>query len=300
MSFAAKAVLKPLSMATNGCLISGPSLFTSEKASDSRFSLTPTLKPIKLRLSCSSFSSISNPLVSFKSREPVLKVYVITAQQEGSNQAFLEEEGQGFKADFDWETPANEESHESLELSEEAKVYVGNFPYDVDGEKLAQLFGQAGIVEIAEVIYNRETDQSRGFGFVTMSTVEEAEKAVEMFHRYEFNGRFLSVSKATPIGSRPERSPRRSERIYKIYAGNLPWSVDDSRLQQVFLEHGKVINARVVCDRETGRSRGFGFVTMSSESEMNDAIANLDGQSLDGRVIKVNVAEEKPRPSSSF
>ncbi|XP_075519566.1 28 kDa ribonucleoprotein, chloroplastic-like [Primulina tabacum] len=288
-------------MATNGCLISSPADFTSKKASDSRFSLTPTLKPIKLRLSCSYFSSISSPLkASFNRKEPILKVYVITAQQEENNPVFLEEEGQGFKEDSNWEAPANEESYGSVQLSEEAKVYVGNFPYDVDGEKLAQLFGQAGVVEIAEVIYNRETDQSRGFGFVTMSTVKEAEKAVEMFHRYDFNGRLLSVSKATPIGSHPERSPRRFEDNYKIYVGNLPWSVDDSRLKQVFIEHGKVINARVVCDRETGRSRGFGFVTMLSESEMNDAIANLDGRSLDGRAIKVNVADERPRRSSSF
>lgn len=54
--------------------------------------------------------------------------------------------------------------------------------------------------------------------------------------------------------------------------------MDDERLEQVFSEHGKVVSARVVSDRETGRSRGFGFVTMSSESEMNDAIANLDGE----------------------
>lgn len=182
------------------------------------------------------------------------------------------------------------------EPPEEAKLYVGNLPFDVDSEKLAQLFNQAGIVEIAEVIYNRETDQSRGFGFVTMSTVEEAEKAVELFHRYDFDGRFLTVNKAAPRGSKPER--RVDEASYRIYVGNLPWQVDDARLEQVFSEHGKVVNARVVYDRESGRSRGFGFVTMSSETELNDAIAALDGQSLDGRAIRVNVAEQRPRRNS--
>ncbi|KAM6549703.1 hypothetical protein CsatB_021379 [Cannabis sativa] len=180
---------------------------------------------------------------------------------------------------------------------EEAKLYVGNLPFDVDSEKLADLFNQAGIVEIAEVIYNRETDQSRGFGFVTMSTVEEAEKAVEQFHQYDLSGRLLTVNKAAPRGTRPERT-RVNESSFRIYVGNLPWQVDDVRLEQVFSEHGKVVNARVVYDRETGRSRGFGFVTMSTEIEVNDAIAALDGQSLDGRSIRVNVAEQRPRRTS--
>ncbi|KAG9131862.1 hypothetical protein Leryth_026654 [Lithospermum erythrorhizon] len=70
------------------------------------------------------------------------------------------------------------------QVSEDAKLFVGNLPFDVDSEKLAHLFEQAGIVEIAEVIYNRATDQSRGFGFVTMSAVEEADKAVDMLNRY--------------------------------------------------------------------------------------------------------------------
>lgn len=97
-----------------------------------------------------------------------------------------------------------------------------------------------------------------------------------MFFSQDFDGRFLTVNKAAPRGSKPER--RVDEASYRIYVGNLPWQVDDARLEQVFSEHGKVVNARVVYDRESGRSRGFGFVTMSSETELNDAIAALDGQ----------------------
>ena len=181
------------------------------------------------------------------------------------------------------------------EPPEEAKLFVGNLAYDVDSQALAMLFEQAGTVEIAEVIYNRETDQSRGFGFVTMSTVEEAETAVEKFNRYDLNGRLLTVNKAAPRGSRPERQPRVYEPAFRVYVGNLPWDVDNGRLEQVFSEHGKVVEARVVYDRETGRSRGFGFVTMSNETELNDAIAALDGQNMEGRAIRVNVAEERPR-----
>lgn len=94
----------------------------------------------------------------------------------------------------------------------------------------------------------------------------------------DLNGRLLTVNKASPRGTKPERPPRVSEPGYRIYVGNLPWDVDNPRLEQVFSEHGKVVDARVVYDRETGRSRGFGFVTMSTETELNDAIAALDGQ----------------------
>ncbi|KAJ7956137.1 28 kDa ribonucleoprotein, chloroplastic-like [Quillaja saponaria] len=191
-----------------------------------------------------------------------------------------------------------EDQVEYVEPPEDAKLFVGNLPYDVDSQKLATLFEQAGTVEIAEVIYNRDTDQSRGFAFVTMSTVEEAEAALEKFNRYDLNGRLLTVNKASPRGTRAERPPRVFEPAFRIYVGNLPWDVDNGRLEQIFSEHGKVVNARVVYDRETGRSRGFGFVTMADETEMSDAIAALDGQSLDGRAIRVNAAEERPRRSS--
>ncbi|CAM0953215.1 unnamed protein product [Alopecurus aequalis] len=200
------------------------------------------------------------------------------------------------------EEPAEEVVEEEAEVEvgayveppEEAKVYVGNLPYDIDSERLAQLFEQAGVVEVSEVIYNRETDQSRGFGFVTMSTVEEAEKAVEMFHRYDVGGRLLTVNKAAPRGARVERPARDFGSSFRIYVGNLPWQVDDSTLVQLFSEHGKVVDARVVYDRDTGRSRGFGFVTMASKEELDDAIAALDGHSLEGRALRVNVAEERP------
>ncbi|KAG0542836.1 hypothetical protein BDA96_02G138200 [Sorghum bicolor] len=219
--------------------------------------------------------------------------------EQEEEEAFATEEDEGAEDDAVEASAAveDEEVGEYVEPPEEAKVYVGNLPYDVDSERLAQLFEQAGVVEVAEVIYNRETDRSRGFGFVTMSTVEEADKAVEMLHRYDVNGRLLTVNKAAPRGSRVDRPPRQSGPSLRIYVGNLPWQVDDSKLVQMFSEHGKVVDARVVYDRETGRSRGFGFVTMATQDELDDAIAALDGQSLDGRALRVNVAEERPRRS---
>lgn len=79
----------------------------------------------------------------------------------------------------------------------------------------------------------------------------------------------------------------------KLYVGNLSFDTSSQDLETVFAEAGTVQSASVVEDRETGRSRGFGFVEMSSKEEAQAAIASFDGKDLDGRSIKVN--EAKPR-----
>lgn len=82
----------------------------------------------------------------------------------------------------------------------------------------------------------------------------------------------------------------------KLYVGNLPYTFDDQSLQSEFSQFGQVESARVITDRETGRSKGFGFVEMSSEDEANNAIDKLNGQSVGGRNITVSIAKpQAPR-----
>ncbi len=83
----------------------------------------------------------------------------------------------------------------------------------------------------------------------------------------------------------------------KLYVGGLPYSVTDDRLQEIFLPHGTVESARVITDRMTGRSRGFGFVEMSSQAEAEEATKNLNGTDLEGRSLTVN--EAKPQQERS-
>jgi len=79
----------------------------------------------------------------------------------------------------------------------------------------------------------------------------------------------------------------------KIYVGNLPWRATDAQLSQLFGSHGEVTDAKIVTDRETGRSRGFGFVTMTSDDAAQAAIRALNGYSLEGRSLVVNEAREQ-------
>ena len=84
----------------------------------------------------------------------------------------------------------------------------------------------------------------------------------------------------------------------KLYVGNLPYTTSSSDLEQLFSQHGTVQSAEVISDRETGRSKGFGFVQMGSDEEAQAAIAALNGTAQDGRNLTVNEAkprEERPR-----
>ncbi len=83
-----------------------------------------------------------------------------------------------------------------------------------------------------------------------------------------------------------------------IYVSNLSFQVGDEDLKGFFAAHGEVTSAKVITDRETNRSRGFGFVEMSNDTEAETAIKNLNGSVVDGRSISVNVA--RPKEKSGF
>jgi len=79
-----------------------------------------------------------------------------------------------------------------------------------------------------------------------------------------------------------------------IYAGNLPYSTTDDELRDLFAPFGEVTSAKIIMDRETGRSKGFGFVTMSDDNAANTAIEQLNGQEVEGRALRVNFSTTGP------
>ncbi|KAL3825905.1 hypothetical protein ACJIZ3_021934 [Penstemon smallii] len=267
-----------------------------------------------------------------------------------------------FSSDLE-ETLDFSETEEEQSFSPDLKLFVGNLPFNVDSAALAGLFEQVGTVEMVEVIYDKETGRSRGFGFVTMSTQEEVEAAEQQYNGYELQGRAIRVNSgpAPPKsdsfrgqrdnssfrgqrdnsssfrgsrdnssfrgsrdmssfrgsrdddfrgsrdsssfrGSRDSSSFRGSrgegsfDNTNRVYVGNLSWGVDNLALETLFSEQGRVKEAKVVYDRDSGRSRGFGFVTFGSPQEVSKAVEKLDGTDLDGRSIRVSPAEERQRP----
>jgi len=82
----------------------------------------------------------------------------------------------------------------------------------------------------------------------------------------------------------------------KLFVGSLSWGTDDETLREAFAVHGEIVEAVVITDRDTGRSRGFGFVTFEDDEAADKAMAALNGTELDGRTIRVDVAQAKERP----
>src|SRR5215813_14222757 len=109
------------------------------------------------------------------------------------------------------------------------------------------------------------------------------------------------TSRGAKVVSSPHTPPTRRSGFFmesekmgkKVYVGNLGYTVTDSDLEQMFAAHGTVQSAQVIMDRDSGRSKGFGFVEMGSDQEAQAAIAALSGKEVDGRTLTVNEARPK-------
>ncbi|KAK4787448.1 hypothetical protein SAY86_011281 [Trapa natans] len=167
------------------------------------------------------------------------------------------------------------------------KLYFGNLPYNVDSAQLAGIIQPYASPELVEVLYDRESGRSRGFAFVTMSSVEDCNSVIENLDASEYLGRTLRVN----FSDKPKpKEPLYPETEHKLFVGNLSWSVTSETLTQAFQEYGNVVGARVLFDGETGQSRGYGFVSYETKSEMETALEALDGV----------VSSTPPLPVSSF
>lgn len=183
------------------------------------------------------------------------------------------------------------------------RLFVGNLPYTYTSEELAQVFSEAGRVDDAQIIYDKVTNRSRGFAFVTMATAEEAAKAIQMFDGALLGGRTARVNyPEVPRGGERRTvtmsGRRRDDGTYKIYAGNLGWGVRADTLRNVFEGRAGLLDARVIFERGTGRSRGFGFVSFSTAEDAQAALESLDGVELEGRPLRLSLAEQNPPPGS--
>eukprot|EP00568_Trieres_chinensis_P007501 CAMPEP_0183291110 /NCGR_PEP_ID=MMETSP0160_2-20130417/644_1 /TAXON_ID=2839 ORGANISM="Odontella Sinensis, Strain Grunow 1884" /NCGR_SAMPLE_ID=MMETSP0160_2 /ASSEMBLY_ACC=CAM_ASM_000250 /LENGTH=230 /DNA_ID=CAMNT_0025451865 /DNA_START=52 /DNA_END=740 /DNA_ORIENTATION=+ len=180
---------------------------------------------------------------------------------------------------------------------EEIKLYIGNLSYTTDESKLRSEFERHGAVTDVFLPTDRDSGRPRGFGFVTYATRADAEEAIRKMDQTEMDGRTIRVNESRPRGEGGGggggggfNSSGASE--VKLYVGGLSYDTNEDGLRGLFEMHGSVTDCFIPTDRETGRPRGFAFVTMSA-ADAEKAQSACDGYELDGRVIRVN--ESRPR-----
>lgn len=250
--------------------------------------------PSANRLTSSSSSLISHsyfaqelfPTAQQKWR--VLKVSAAVAQEREEAAATSQVEESLVEEEEEKKEEEEAETEAEVESAVNTKLYFGNLPYNVDSAQLAGIIQDYGSPELIEVLYDRETGKSRGFAFVTMSTIEDCNAVIENLDGSDYLGRTLRVN----FSDKPRpREPLYPETEYKLFVGNLSWSVTTESLTQAFQEYGNIVGARVLYDGETGRSRGYGFVSYSTKPEMEAALQSLNGVELEGRAIRVSLAQ---------
>ncbi|KAL2330869.1 hypothetical protein Fmac_018450 [Flemingia macrophylla] len=162
------------------------------------------------------------------------------------------------------------------------KLYVGNIPRTVTNDELAKIVQEHGAVEKAEVMYDKYSGRSRRFAFVTMKTVEDANVVIEKLNGTEIGGREIKVNiteKPMSTPDLPSLQAEESEFIdspHKVYVGNLARTVTTDTLKTFFSEKGKVLSAKVSRVPGTSKSSGYGFVSFSSEEDVDAAISSFN------------------------
>mmetsp|Transcript_516 Transcript_516/g.582 ORF Transcript_516/g.582 Transcript_516/m.582 type:complete len:287 (+) Transcript_516:101-961(+) len=189
------------------------------------------------------------------------------------------------------EQPRPEYNRQPRPAEPSKKLYVANLAWSITEADLRPLFEPFGPVDSVELLMN-DNGQSRGMGYVIYENTNDAMTAVEEMNQHVLEERPMRVQyhqarhKRSTYEKRPSQTPH-----HRLYVGNMPWAFDEYDMRDMFSQYGSVVDAKVMTDRETGRSRGFGFVTFSEDEDVDSLIAQLNGALCDGRSIVVNRAE---------
>ncbi|KAK6928669.1 RNA recognition motif domain [Dillenia turbinata] len=176
------------------------------------------------------------------------------------------------------------------------RLYVGNIPRTVDNTELRKIVGEHGEVEKAEVMYDKYSGRSRRFAFVTMKTIEDANAAIVNLNGKQIGGQEIKVNitekplQPVDFSAFQAEDSQFIDSPHKVYVGNLPKTVTSKSLSKFFSEKGKVLSAKVSRVPGSSKSNGFGFVTFSSDEDVEAAISSFNNTFLEGQRIRVNKA----------
>ncbi|KAG8066761.1 hypothetical protein GUJ93_ZPchr0004g39669 [Zizania palustris] len=187
-----------------------------------------------------------------------------------------------------------------------ANLYVGSVPSSVTSDQLIELFRPFGQVVQARIF------QSRGYGMVRYNNPSSAAAAIDHMDGYQIGGSMLAVrvaglpaesSSATITNTPAQRMPSNEQRqidMTNLYVTHLPCYVTTQRLIELFLPCGQITQAKVVVDKYTGVSKGFGFVRFADPYSAAVALTHMNGYPLEGHVLEVRIAGVHPDAMSSY
>lgn len=176
------------------------------------------------------------------------------------------------------------------------RLYVGNIPRTLKNDELRKIVEEHGVVDKVEVMYDKYSGRSRRFAFVTMKTVEDANVAIGKLNGTEIGGREIKVNVTEKPLSTIDFSLLQAEETpfvdspHKVYVGNLAKTVTSEILKSFFADKGNVLSAKVSRVPGTSKSSGFGFVSFSSEEDVDAAVSSFNNTPFEGQKIRVNKA----------
>eukprot|EP01083_Nonionella_stella_P011654 33093_1 len=174
-----------------------------------------------------------------------------------------------------------------LATKEKRKVFVGALSFNTTEAGLRSKFSPYGEIETIQLMKDRASGRSRGFGFITFKSQEMAKLALDA-KPHELDGRTLQVSIA-----QPRDMPHGDERsVPKLYIGGLSYTTTNDGFRAFFEEFGELSDTVVMRDKASGKSRGFGFATYTTHDETENALAAC-GTELDGRPLDIKLAVPK-------
>ena len=180
----------------------------------------------------------------------------------------------------------------------ETKLFVGHLSWSVDDAWLKTAFDPFGEVESASVLVDRQSNKSRGVGFVHFTTHEAAKSALEEMDGQEIDGRAIKVDFATPHTPNPAARAKqfgdtRGDPSNTLFVGNVSFDANEDMLWEVFAEYGDIVGVRVPTDRDTGKMKGCAYVEFSDIESAKAALEGANGKDIGGRYVRLDFAAPK-------
>ncbi|XP_073292102.1 uncharacterized protein [Primulina huaijiensis] len=179
--------------------------------------------------------------------------------------------------------------------SSAGKLFVGGIAWETSKESFSRYFGKYGEIIDSVIMMDKITGRPRGFGFVTFGDPEVAENV--LLEEHVIDGRAVEVKRTVP---REDTQVGGVPKTKKIFVGGIPLSINEDDLREYFSSYGNIVEHQIMLDHQTGRSRGFGFVTFENEDAIDKILAHGRMHELGGKQVEIKRAEPKRSGFDNF